>query len=318
MSAPLHTYWASADDWWPGFIILGANVKAIPTPPPQSPVIIGVDGYWGAHEWTVYLQPHHCEFLYLAWIPLHQPNTSVPSSIHTPIDKLMWHVHPDQPNIHVISPTLLGRLTREWESIKAILQDMSKTLSSDPSLSPIWYLKDAYISVLAALSWLEKDFRVWQDFIEVFQDYQWSFLELLAFLDWWEDIHAGDKFQSPICTWGAIFEDAQLYENCACRSIGAFLIVHKSTFVLDPSKEVALSPHTLCKAQPMSLLPPLHTVDHWYYLPLVQDFMMELETTAQGYVRWLDLFNPVKSFKHKLDKMENRKNDKGKHILYLP
>jgi hypothetical protein len=144
MSTPLYTCWASANDWRPGFIILGANVKAIPTPPPQSPVIIGADGSWGAHEWTVYPQPHHHEFLYLAWIPLRLSNTSVPSCIHTPVEKLMWQYHPDQPNIHVISPTLLHRLTQEWESVKAVLQDLSKTFSSDPSFSSVQYPKEAY------------------------------------------------------------------------------------------------------------------------------------------------------------------------------
>ena len=105
-------------------------------------------------------------------------------------------------------------------------------------------------------------------------------------MDWWEDIRTGDEFWSlfHVPTWGAIFEDAQLYENYVRWSIGAFLVIHKSIFVLNPSKEVALSPRTLCKTQPMSFLPPLHTLAHWYYLPLVQDFVTELETTAQGYV----------------------------------
>ena len=319
MSAPLHTCWVSANNWQPGFVIIGANVKAIPTPP-QSPVIIGSDGSWGAHEWTVYPQPHHCEFPYLTWIPLRQSNTSVPSSIHAPIDKSMWQAHPDQPNIHVSSPTLFSKITKEWESIKAVLQDLSKTLSFNPSFSSIWYPKDAYIRVLTTLNQLEKDFRAWQDFVKVFQNFQQSFLELLAFSDWWGDIRTGNMFWSCIHTptRGAIFEDAWLYESYVCWSVGAFLLVHKSVFVLDPSNEVALSPRTLCKSQPMSLLPTLHTLDHWYYPLLVQDFVTELETTARGYVRWLDPFSPAKSFKHKLEKMENRKNDKGKLVLYLP
>ncbi|KAN0128831.1 hypothetical protein V8E53_013329 [Lactarius tabidus] len=238
MSAPLHTCWASADDWQPGFVILGANIKAIPTPPPQSPVIVGADGSWGAHEWTVYLQPHHREFPYLAWIPLCQSNTFIPSSIHTPIDKSMWQAHPDQPNIHAISPPLLDMLKKEWEFAKVELQDPYKTFSSDPSFSSVWYLKETYLRALAALIWLEKDFEAWQDFVK-----------LLAFSDWWRDIHADNKFQSLICapTQGAIFEDTQLYENYVQWSVGALLLVHKSNFVLDPSKEVALSSHTLCK-----------------------------------------------------------------------
>jgi hypothetical protein len=66
LPAPTHAFWASADEWRAGFVMLGANVDTIPTPPPQSMVIIGVDGLWGAHEWTVYPQPHHPEFPYLS------------------------------------------------------------------------------------------------------------------------------------------------------------------------------------------------------------------------------------------------------------
>jgi hypothetical protein len=164
----------------------------------------------------------------------------------------MWQYHPDQPNIHVISPTLLHRLTEEWESVKAVLQDLSKTFSS------IQYPKEAYFRALTALIWLEKDFGAWQDFIEVFRNFQQSLLELFAFLDWWRDICTGSKFQSPICvpTQGAIFEDAWLYEKYVHWSVGAFLLVHNTVFVLDPSMEVALSPCMLCKVQPMSLQPP--------------------------------------------------------------
>jgi hypothetical protein len=144
-------------------------------------------------------------------------------------------------------------------------------------------------------------------------------LELVAFLDWWKDIRASDKFQCSICgpTRGAIFEDTRLYENYVRWSVGAFLLIHRSTFVLDHSKQVALSPHTLCKSQPMSVDPPLHSLDFWYYPPLVHDFVMELETAARGYVEQLDTLNPMKVSKHKQDKMENRKAENGKPVSYL-
>jgi hypothetical protein len=135
-----------------------------------------------------------------------------------------------------------------------------------------------------------------------------------------DNIHAGDKFQRPICvpTWGAIFEDIRLYENYA-RWSGAFLLIHRSTFELDHSKQVALSPRTLCKSQPMSVNPPLHSLEHelWYYPPLVHDIMMELETAAHGYMEQLDILNPTKVSKRKQDKRENRKADKGKPVSYL-
>jgi hypothetical protein len=278
MSPPLYTCWADTDNWQPGFVILGANINYIPTPPPQSPVIICADGFWGAHEWTVYPQPHRCEFPYLAWIPLHQPNPSNPSNIHTSVDKLMWKAQPGQPNIHAISRPLLDSLTKKWESVKAALEEPFKNILSDPSLLSVQHPKEAYIRVFAALSRMEKEFRAWRDFIEVLQNFQQSLLELVAFLDWWKDIHAGDKFQRPICipTWGAIFEDVRLYENYVRWSIGAFLLIHRSTFELDHSKQVALSPHTLCKSQPMSVDPPLHSLEHelWYYPPLVHDIMI--------------------------------------------
>jgi hypothetical protein len=318
MSSPLYTCWADANDWRPGFVILGANVNSILTPPPHSLVITGADGFWGAHEWTVYLQPHRREFLYLAWIPLRQPNTSDPSDIHTSIDKSMWRAQPGQPNVHVTSRPLLDRLTKKWESVKAALEDPFKKHSSDPSFLSVRHPKEAYIRAFSALSRMEKEFGAWRDFVEVFRNLQQSLLELVAFLDWWKDIRAGNKFQCSIRgpTRGAIFEDARLYENYACWSVGAFLLVHRSTFVLNHSKQVALSPRMLCKLQPMSVDPPLHSLDLWYYPPLVHDFVMELETAARGYVERLDTLNPTKVSKRKQDKMENRKAENGKPISY--
>jgi hypothetical protein len=169
MTPPLYTCWAEANDWQPGFVILGANVNAIPTPPPQSPVIISADGLWGAHKWTVYPQPHCHEFPYLAWIPLRQSNSSVPSVIHTsipfdihsPVDKSMWLAQLDQPNIHFVDRTLLDRLTKKCESIKSALENLFKTFSSNTSFSSVCHLKEVYIRAFSALSRLEKEFGAW-------------------------------------------------------------------------------------------------------------------------------------------------------------
>ncbi len=91
-----------------------------------------------------------------------------------------------------------------------------------------------------------------------------------------------------------------------------------STFVLDPTKEVVMSPHKLCKTHPMSLQPLLHTLHHWYYPPLVCDVVTELETAAWGYTECLDPFNLTKEVKRKLEKRENRMSDEGEPILHLP
>ncbi|KAH9163208.1 hypothetical protein EDB89DRAFT_2079056 [Lactarius sanguifluus] len=296
-SPPPHTCWADADAWRSGF----------------SQVIIGTDGFWGVHEWTVYPQPHRREFPYLAWIPLPQSNTVTSNVLTYSVDKSMWRVHPDNSNIRVVNPTLLDKLTKEWISIKAAVQDPFKTISSDPFFSPVRHPMEAYVRAVAALSRLEDGFGAWRDFVEVFRNLQRYLLELHAFLDWWKDIRAGDDFWSPIRapTRGAIFEDAQLYETYVRRSLRAFLLVHKSMFVLDLAKEVKLSPRKSCTAQPMSLQPLTHSLPHWYYPPLVRDVLTELETAARGYVERLDTFNPTKEFKRKLDKTKNRTNDEA-------
>ena len=94
---PPYACWASADTWRPVFVILGANVDGIPTPPPCSAVLVGIDGLWGPHEWTVYPQLHCPVFLYLAWFPLRLSNTTAPQEVLTySIDKSMWPADPSQ------------------------------------------------------------------------------------------------------------------------------------------------------------------------------------------------------------------------------
>ncbi|KAH8992144.1 hypothetical protein EDB86DRAFT_2830574 [Lactarius hatsudake] len=298
-SPPPHTCWADADAWRSGFVILGANTDAVPTPPPQSQVIIGTDGFWGAHEWTVYPQPHRHEFLYLAWIPLRQSNTVTSNVLTYSVDKSMWRVHPDNSNIRVVNPTLLDKLTKEWISIKAAVQDPFKTISSDPFFSPVRHPMGAYIRAVAALNRLEDGFGAWRDFVEVFRNLQRYLLELHAFLDWWKDIRAGDDFWSPIRapTRGTIFEDAQLYETYVRRSLRAFLLVHKSMKL--NCRLANRARHSPCPSSPSLTLFPIGTTP------------TQLETAARGYAERLDTFNPTKEFKRKLDKTKNRTNNEA-------
>jgi hypothetical protein len=203
---------------------------------------------------------------------------------------------------------LLDALKGEWKSIKAAIEGPFQTVSSDPAFSSVQYPTEAYTRAFSALSWLESDFGAWRDFVEVFRNLQRSLLELRAFLSWWKDTCAGDDIPSPICapTRGAIFFDKDLFVNHARWSVAAFLLIHKSMFVLDPAKEVALSPRTLCKAQPMSLLSLLHSLPHCYYPPVVRDVVMDLETASRGYAERLDTFSPTKMFKRTLDKIEKK------------
>jgi hypothetical protein len=319
MPPPPYTCWASADDWQPGYVMLGANVHTIPVPPPPV-IIVSSDGFWGAHEWTIYPQLYRPKFPYLSWIPLRSPNSSTSSDILTrSVEKTMWQPHSHRTNTHVVTPALLGELTTKWETIKASVQEPFQTVHSAPSFSTVQLPMETYFRAAAALNRLEDDFEAWQDFIEVYRNLQQSFLELSAFRDWWKDVSAGSNFQPSIHppTRGAIFKDCPLYANHVRYSVGAFLLIHKSTFTLDPAKEVGLSPCNLCKEWPMSLNPIVHTLQLWYYPPQVQDMVMDLETAAWGYAGRLDTFNPTKEFKHKADKVENKMSDESKlaHVI---
>jgi hypothetical protein len=105
-----------------------------------------------------------------------------------------------------------------------------------------------------------------------------------------------------------------VYADHVHYSVGAFLLIHKSAFTLNPAKKVGLSPCNLCKEQPMSPNPIVHTLQLWYYPLQVQDIVMDLETAAWGYSECLDTFNLANGLKHKLDKVENKTTNKSKLI----
>jgi hypothetical protein len=44
---------------------------------------------------------------------------------------------------------------------------------------------------------------------------------------------------------------------------------------------------------------------------------MDLEATARGYIKRLDVLALTKELKHKVEKAENRKNDEGKQAYFL-
>ena len=164
MSSPSHLVyacWAAADAWRPGYVMLGANVEDIPTPPPQSQPIVGVDGFWGSHEWTIYPQLYHHHFPYLAWIALPSPSHSTAGVASRPIEKTMWRPHPDRSDVHVINPVLLDELKAKWEVTKAALKVSFSAMSSIASLSSVEQPKKAYLRAVEALQRLEMEFRAW-------------------------------------------------------------------------------------------------------------------------------------------------------------
>ncbi|KAI9449547.1 hypothetical protein BJY52DRAFT_1192467 [Lactarius psammicola] len=283
----VYTCWASADEWQHGFVMLGANVYSIPTPPPQSDPVICIDSFWGAHKWTVYPQLYH--------------------------QKMMWQAHPHRSDCHLINPELFEELTIKWQSIKEALKNPFDLVSSQPSFSSIVQPMKAYTRAFKALNKLKKDFRAWRDFVEVLQNLQRSLLELSAFLDQWKDVCVGDSFQSPICmpTHGTIFRDEQLYADHARWSVASYLLIPKPAFALDPAMKVPLSPHELCSTQHMTLQPLIHSLHHWYYPPLMDEVVANLEPAACGHLERLDTFQPTKELKCTLDKMENKKNDEA-------
>jgi hypothetical protein len=171
----------------------------------------------------------------------------------------MWQPHSHKANAHVVTPVLLDELTTKWETIKASMQDLFQAVSSMPSFSSVRRPKEAHFRAVSALNRLGDEFKAWRDFVSVYRNLQRSLLELSAHLDWWKDVSTGSNFRPSVRlpTRGAIFEDERLYADYVRYLIGAFLLIHKSTFMLNPAKQVGLSPRDLCKEQPMSLNPTL-------------------------------------------------------------
>ncbi|KAI9429185.1 hypothetical protein H4582DRAFT_2089861 [Lactarius indigo] len=278
-SHPVYTCWAPADEWQPGFALLSALMVS-------GELTSGL----------IYPQMYRREFPYLAWIPLRPRSHSVPSDVLTrPVEKAMWRAHPLRTDCHLVNRELFEEVTIKWKSIKVALEDPFHAIFSQASFSSIERPMKAYTRAFETLNRLEKDFRAWRDFVEVFRNLQRSLLELCAFLDWWKDVCEGNSFRSPIRapTRGAIFRDEQLYADHVRWSVASYLLIPRPTFALDPAREVALSPRNSCSVQPMSLDP------------------LDLETTARGYLDRLDTFRPTKELKRKFEKTENKKKDQA-------
>ncbi|KAF8260864.1 hypothetical protein EI94DRAFT_1705979 [Lactarius quietus] len=268
----IYTCWAFTDEWQPGFVMLGANVRSIPTPPLPFQPIVGIDGFWGLHEWTVYPQPyHHHKFPFLSWIPLHQRSHSITLDILTlPIEKTMWRAHPLKSNCH---------------SVKAALEEPFSAITSQTLFSSIERLMKAYTRSFEALCRLEKEFGAWQDFVEVFRNLQRSLLELSTFLDWWKPFVLAIPFNPLFVRPLAV----PYLEMSSCTPIiraGLWLPIFSS-----PSRPLRLTPQKKS------------------HCPL--DFLANLETTARGYHDRLDTFEPTKELKRTIEKVENKKNDKA-------
>jgi hypothetical protein len=280
-----------------------------------------VDGLWGGHEWTLYPQPYCHEFPYLAWLRL--PSNNATSNVLTsPVHKKMWQVHPNKSNIHFVDPSVFSVFRDKLEDVKAAVLNPFHDIMTDTRFSHIQHPKIAYSRAFEALDRLEKEFGAWRDFVEVVRGLQRSLLELLAFADWWHDIQQGEGFQPPLRapTRGAIFDDEDLYASHARWSIASYIVVRNDRLLLDPNKRVDLSSRSLSRVDVMSIQPLLHSLHLWYYPPHVRDVYTNFETAARGYAdvaEHLDTFTPTAGFKRTLDKLENRRADKGTFRLSI-
>ena len=311
-----YTCWAPAGDWRRGHIILAANVSAIPSPPPRHQAAVMVDGLWGEHEWTLYPQPYHRDFPYLAWLRL--PSKNAPDILTSPVHKKMWQVHPNKTNIHLVNPRVLGEFKSKLDDVKAAVLDPFHEIVTDTRFEVVRPPDIAYRQSFEAVDRLEMEFGAWRDFVEVVRGLQRNLLELLAFADWWQDVQQGNQFQPPFRgpTRGAIFDDEALYANHTRWSIASYLFVPNDRFIPDPNKRVNLSPRNSSRLDVMSNT-PLHSLHLWYYPPQVRDVYADFETAARGYDERLDTFNPTNGFKRKLEKLDNRRADEGTSIFVV-
>ncbi|KAH9972262.1 hypothetical protein BGW80DRAFT_1252795 [Lactifluus volemus] len=274
-----YEFWASADDWRPGHVMLAANVDSIPSPPPRTVPVVGVDGLWAEHEWTLYPQPFLPEFPYLPWIRL-PPRNPPHDILRCAVDKKMWRPHVSKTNIHLVQPAVLDDLRAKLEAAKAAVEMPFHEIITSPCLSSVQHPRKAYAQAFETVDRLECEFDAWRDFVEVFRNAQRSLIELFAFADW----HV---------QW----------------SLASFLLIPSATYSLDPRKRIQLSPRSLSKTEPMTLRPLLHSLPQWYYPPHVEDSLAGFETAARGYGDRLDSFSPTEGYKRRLGKVESQHHD---------
>ncbi|KAH9970763.1 hypothetical protein BJV74DRAFT_889515 [Russula compacta] len=173
-----YAYWAEANSWCLGHVILAANVNSIPSPPPWSQAIMRVDGLW---------------------------------------EKRMWQPIPKKTNTHIVDLGLLGEFRDKLQAVKDAMSDPFHEISTIIHFSSIQYPKIAYAWAFEALDQLKKEFGSWCNFVKVIRALQHCLLELIAFSDWWNDVCIGEGYQAlchvPTC--GAIFKDEDSFTDHA-------------------------------------------------------------------------------------------------------
>ncbi len=231
----------------------------------------------------------------------------------------MWQAHPNKANVHSVDPRVFSKFEDKLKDIKTAVLNPFHEIITDTCFSHIQPPKTAYSQAFEALDQLKMEFGAWRDFIEVVRGLQHHLLKLLAFADWWHDVHQGEDFQPLFCTptCGAIFEDKDLYDRHAHWSIASYLFISNDHFALDPNKQVDLSLRTSSQMDRMSIQPLIHSLHLWYYPPHVNDVYSHFKTVTCGYAKRLDSFNPMKGFKRTLDKLGNQKADEGTFIFWI-
>jgi hypothetical protein len=188
-----YQYWASANDWHPGHVILAANMDMIYSPLSQTDAVVCVDGLWGKHEWMLYLQPYHLDFPYLPWLHVASRN-SPPDILTCATEKGMWQPHPNKTHAHVVHPAVLADARAKLENVKSMVAVPFHEIITLPHFASVQHPQIAYAWAFKAFDHLEREFATWRDFVEVFRNFQHCLAELFAFVDWWKDVQAGDNF----------------------------------------------------------------------------------------------------------------------------
>jgi len=101
-------------------------------------------------------------------------------------------------------------------------------------------------------------------------------------------------------------------------NVAGYYYVHRASIVLDPSKEVRLSPRsTYCDTRPRHLGHAdrallKHNKELWYYPPIVASLAL-FESAAHGDIPRDDELNPMPGYKKHLDRIEHQGNEHGEY-----
>ena len=198
----------TAIQWDESTVLLGINTSYIPASPKSyaGPVYAREDGLWGLQEWTREPQLLDVRAPFLVSLPIPLSEGSGGIYLNPPV-KEYWIENPSKRSYYTLKEHLHWRIKDDLEDLKLDLElagtHFELSRAEDEKYADVVVPSAARMQALNAYGHLMfGDIRSWADYVYAFATLQRSFLEVVAFLLWWNRVGGG-----PLGYWGMKFRD---------------------------------------------------------------------------------------------------------------